>query len=115
MHRRPRTLVALALLPLSLVAADACRTGGVPRPATPVAVEAPPLPPAQELAVLAASYWESHLEWNPMQATELGDRRFDDRLRDYTPAARDREVAALTSCARASTPCLRPRCRPPIG
>ena len=96
MHRRPRTLVALALLPLSLVAADACRTGGAPRPATPAAVEAPPLPPAQELAVLAASYWESHLEWNPMQATELGDRRFDDRLRDYTPAAREREVAALT-------------------
>ena len=46
--------------------------------------------------MLAASYWETHLEWNPMQATELGDRRFDDRLRDYTPAARDRETAALT-------------------
>ena len=58
---------------------------------------APPLPPPQELAALAASYWETHLAWNPMQATELGDRRFDDRLRDYTPAARDREAAALTA------------------
>ena len=95
MHDRSRRLVALALLPLSLAAGDACRTGGAPRPATPAAV-APPLPPAQELAALAASYWETHLAWNPMQATELGDRRFDDRLRDYTPAARDREVAALT-------------------
>jgi len=95
-HDRSRRLVALALLPLSLAVADACRTGGAPRTATPAAV-APPLPPAQELAAAAAKYWETHLEWNPMQATELGDRRFDDRLRDYTPAARDREAAALTA------------------
>ena len=34
---------------------------------------------------------------HPLQATELGDRRFDDRLPDNTPAGRDRELAALAA------------------
>src|SRR4029077_5962819 len=47
------------------------------------------------LAALATEYWDAHLQARPLEATELGDRRFDDRLPDNTPAARDREMAAL--------------------
>jgi uncharacterized protein (DUF885 family) len=35
---------------------------------------------------LTAEYWESYLEANPLNATAIGDPRFDDRLADHTPA-----------------------------
>ena len=38
------------------------------------------------LAKLAADFWESQLQANPVGATSLGDRRYDDRLDDNTPA-----------------------------
>jgi len=38
---------------------------------------------------LAADYWEAWLERHPTFATAIGDRRFDDRLEDLSPAARD--------------------------
>ena len=41
-----------------------------------------------ELDELAADYWEAYLERHPVNATSLGDRRFDDRLDDETPAGR---------------------------
>ena len=41
-----------------------------------------------ELDRLATDYWESFLERHPVHATSLGDRRFDDRLDDDTPAGR---------------------------
>ena len=53
--------------------------------------------PPQALAALATRYWDAHLQAHPLQATEIGDRRFDDRLPDNTPAARDREMAALAA------------------
>lgn len=34
---------------------------------------------------LAAEYWETYLEANPLNATAIGDPRFDDRLADHTP------------------------------
>jgi len=40
-----------------------------------------------ELDRLATAFWEDVLETNPTFATVLGDRRFDDRLDDPTPAA----------------------------
>jgi len=49
-----------------------------------------------ELAALAARYWDDHLRADPLEATEIGDRRFDDLLPDETPAAREREKARLT-------------------
>jgi uncharacterized protein (DUF885 family) len=43
---------------------------------------------------LAADYIEQTLQTHPEGATALGDHRFDDRLTDYSPEARARELAA---------------------
>jgi uncharacterized protein (DUF885 family) len=88
----------ILLLALTL----ACRTGGGPRGAQPAGVVAPVDPtkgmdPPRALATLAAAYWEEHLQAHPLDATDIGDRRFDDRLPDPTPAGRDREMAALAA------------------
>src|SRR2546426_11257428 len=40
---------------------------------------------SERLAALAAEYWEAHLANQPVFATQLGDRRYDDRLADLTP------------------------------
>src|SRR3954469_17876245 len=80
----------------------ACRTTGAP-PAGQNATapgEGDPtrgMAPPQALAALAVQYWDTHLRDQPLQATELGDRRFDDRLPDSTPAGRARQLAALAA------------------
>lgn len=43
-----------------------------------------------KLIDLAERYWDSVLEAMPSEATMLGDRRFDDRIEDYSEAADDR-------------------------
>jgi len=43
--------------------------------------------PAPRLATLAAAVWDSQMAAHPVYATSLGDRRFDDRLRDNAPGA----------------------------
>ena len=55
----------------------------------------PALPPDPELAALAGEYWEQRLQADPIEATEIGDRRFDDRMPDLTPEAHERELARL--------------------
>jgi len=81
-----------------LLVVGACRSaaggGAAPGPAS-AARPAPPADPGVTLGALAARYWNAHLEAHPLEATEIGDRRFDDRLPDLTPAARDRELARL--------------------
>ena len=42
---------------------------------------------------LAAEYWETYLEANPLNATAIGDPRFDDRLADHTPAGSAATIA----------------------
>lgn len=42
---------------------------------------------------LASDYIEQTLQAHPEQATELGDHRFDDRLTDYSPETRAKELA----------------------
>ena len=44
---------------------------------------------SQLLASLADEYWQSLMVNEPLFATSLGDRRYDDRLPDITPQARD--------------------------
>ena len=42
---------------------------------------------------LTAEYWETYLEANPINATAIGDPRFDDRLADHTPAGTAATIA----------------------
>jgi uncharacterized protein (DUF885 family) len=46
--------------------------------------------PGESLAELAKEYWEKRMANEPLFATALGDRRFDDRLADISPAGRIR-------------------------
>ena len=52
-----------------------------------------------DLDRLAAEYWEAYLERHPVHATSIGDRRFDDRLDDDSPAARSAWAARLDAFA----------------
>ena len=45
---------------------------------------------SKALEQLAAEYWEFRLQDEPLMATQLGDRRYDDRLPDITPEGRRR-------------------------
>jgi uncharacterized protein (DUF885 family) len=68
-----------------------CKTGGATGGgATPAAN-----PVASALAALAGEYWEQRMLADPVEATLIGDRRFDDRLPDESPAALDAEVSRL--------------------
>ncbi|MDA4125871.1 MAG: DUF885 domain-containing protein [Thaumarchaeota archaeon] len=46
--------------------------------------------PGESLSQLAREYWEERMANEPLFATALGDRRFDDRLPDISPAGRAR-------------------------
>jgi uncharacterized protein (DUF885 family) len=53
--------------------------------------------PSSELKKLCGEYWEEYLEANPTAATSIGDRRYDDRLSDITPAGIAKEKSRLSS------------------
>jgi uncharacterized protein (DUF885 family) len=55
---------------------------------------------SRTLAELAAEAWEQVIAAQPVYATALGDRRFDDRLRANDPGALDREAAQLATLGR---------------
>ena len=58
---------------------------------------------SETLATLCGEYWEAALRADPVEATTLGDRRYDDRLTDITPqgrATRQRELQFYQSRAR---------------
>jgi uncharacterized protein (DUF885 family) len=56
-------------------------------------------PASAALSAAARRFWDGYLEASPTWATVIGDRRFDDRLNDVTPAAIEREVAFLDGVA----------------
>ena len=62
--------------------------GGAPSPASPALAASAASPASAALADLAGRYWEAVLRHDPLVATALGDRRYDDRLPDPRPAAR---------------------------
>jgi len=49
---------------------------------------------------LAKDYWEKRMANEPVFATALGDRRYDDRLPDITPEGRKRVVGQYTELVR---------------
>ncbi len=77
-----RLLSLAAFLPLLLVMA-------LPRPG---AAESPT---HQKLTKLCDEFWQGYLQANPTRATSLGDKRYDDRLDDITPAGIAKEKKRL--------------------
>jgi uncharacterized protein (DUF885 family) len=51
------------------------------------------------LAALAEEFWAKTLAWNPMNATALGERRYDDRMPSLTPESLALQRAALEEIA----------------
>ena len=51
--------------------------------------------PDTALAALCERYWQGTLAAEPQSATQAGDKRYDDRLEDRSPAAQAREKARL--------------------
>ena len=51
--------------------------------------------PSSDLAKLADEYWQGSLEAYPTMATSVGDRRYDDRLEDISPAGRAKDRKRL--------------------
>jgi len=86
----------------SIVTALAACSGGATSapavaPAPPTAVVSPAAPlatSAQQLTALYAEYWEENLKLNPLEATEIGDPRYNDQLPNFLSAEhRERERA----------------------
>ena len=88
----PQVRAGMALL-LVACAGAACKTAPQPPPAAPSS--APSAEPAAALGALAATYWDERMAADPLEATETGDRRFDDRLPDVSPAGRAADRARL--------------------
>jgi uncharacterized protein (DUF885 family) len=53
----------------------------------------PVAPPT--LNTLASQYWEGRLEADPLEATLMGDHRYDDRMPDQTPQGLEKDIARL--------------------
>ena len=51
--------------------------------------------PSTALSTLAERFWDGEMAAEPIAATAIGDRRFDDRLRANGPAAQAGEIARL--------------------
>lgn len=64
---------------------------------------------------IASAYIQQYLAFSPIEATQLGDHRFDDRLTDYSSAARERRLKAcrdtLAQLARVKAELLSPENR----
>ncbi len=79
---------AMTLRPLALalaLALAACQ----PTAEAPVAEAAPTVQPAEraaQLNALYADFWEASLKLNPLQATFVGDARYNDQLPDFFSA-----------------------------
>jgi uncharacterized protein (DUF885 family) len=99
LHRYSARVKLLPALAATLIAC-----GPSPRPA-PAAAPAP-APPAADvpnqpaagvadpaLAALLTEHWDAQMAMFPTWATALGDRRFDDRLTDYSAAGTERQRA----------------------
>jgi uncharacterized protein (DUF885 family) len=84
--RRPESIMTLRPLALALaLALAACQ----PTAEAPVAEAAPTVQPAEraaQLNTLYADFWEASLKLNPLQATFVGDTRYNDQMPDFFSA-----------------------------
>src|SRR5688572_5879861 len=77
MIRFARLATSLLVMSLPVAASPGSATESLP-PTAPT--------PSPVLAALCDEYWEGLMRVAPTWATSLGDRRFDDRLTDISPA-----------------------------
>jgi uncharacterized protein (DUF885 family) len=82
-----------ALLMAVSVAVSSCGAAPPPKAAKPERSQ--DAAPAAALEALAQTYWDERLAADPLEATEIGDRRFDDELPDESPAGRAADRARL--------------------
>ena len=89
-----RTALAAAVALMSAACAQ------LPTPSTATAVMADPVPavvaktPAETAQQLFADYWEANLALNPLQATFVGDSRYNDLLPNYlSPEEQAKQLA----------------------
>lgn len=92
----------MTLRPLALALALAlagCSPAGGPdtaAPATPAVTAEQAAERAAQLQQLYADYWEASLELNPLQATFVGDPRYNDRMPDFFSAEFREKQSAFT-------------------
>jgi uncharacterized protein (DUF885 family) len=85
MTLRPLSLAILLALPMAMPMAHAADTPATVQPATSK---------AQQLDKMYAEFWEESLQRNPIQATYVGDNRFNDQLPNFfSPQYRDESIA----------------------
>lgn len=89
---RPTLLAASLAVALASFAPHAFAAGEATAASATVA---PASAAAQRLHALFEADWQRGLEENPLMATYLGDKRYNDRLPDLSPAARERQQAAV--------------------
>ena len=90
--RNRALLAAVAAALLSACAAQAPAPEGRAAPGASVAAVQSE---AQRLNELVEAYFEEQLKLRPLMATSIGDKRYNDRLPDLSPAARERQQAAV--------------------
>lgn len=83
---------ALPLLAACVACAAAC-SPATPVPAASPAADARAASAADAANALFANEWEYTLREDPVYASRLGDRRYDDRWPDQSPAAHERRAA----------------------
>lgn len=76
-------------------AAPACKMRSRDVPAKSESAASSPGAASAELGRLAEIYWEERLRADPFEATLTGDRRYDDRVPDLSPAARAADLRRL--------------------
>src|SRR5579871_1056450 len=57
--------------------------------------------PHDALSAVAQSYWDLRLAADPLEATEIGDHRFDDQVPDESPEGRAKHREVLRRLAAA--------------
>jgi uncharacterized protein (DUF885 family) len=90
-------LRAARVIGLSLASLLAAGCGPITCPGAECEVRHPSRP--EQLALLARRYWDQRLAADPLEATEIGDRRFDAEVPDESPEGLSKHRAELRRLA----------------
>lgn len=90
-----RALLVLLLLPAAWASLSCAASRGLSSEPVPAAARARSGVSHGELARILVEHWEASLSRDPVEATRLGDHRFDDRIADRSKAARDEDLRRL--------------------